>query len=40
MQDGNARVTGLGRALLTSKRAQVGELVVVFVVALAVIMGA
>jgi membrane protease YdiL (CAAX protease family) len=40
MQGGNTRVTGLGRALLTSKLAQVGELAVVFLVALAVIMGA
>ncbi len=36
---GNASVTGLGRALLTNKLAQVGELVGVFVVALIVIMG-
>ena len=40
MQDGNIRLVGLGRALLTNKLAQVGELVVVFVVAFAVIMGA
>ena len=40
MQDGNTRLVGLGRALLTNKLAQVGELVVVFVVAFAVIMGA
>jgi hypothetical protein len=40
MQGGNTNVTGLGRALLTSKLAQVGELVVVFAVALVVVLGA
>ena len=40
MQGENKRVTGLGRTLLTSKLAQGGELVVVFIVAVALIMGA
>ena len=37
MQDGDSTVTGLGRALRSSKPAQVGEIVAVFVVALVVI---
>ncbi len=37
MQDGDSTVTGPGRALLRSKPAQVGEIVALFVVALAVI---
>ena len=40
MQGSNTRVTRLGQALLTSKPVQVVEIVVVFVVAVAVIMGA
>ena len=39
-QGGTTTVTGLGRVLLTSKLAQVGEIVVVFLVAVAVIIGA
>jgi len=40
LQGKNTLIKGLGRALLTSKLAQVGEIAVVFIVALAVIMGA
>jgi len=40
MQDEKTMATGLGRALLTSKLAQVGEVVVVFIVAMTLIMGA
>lgn len=40
MQDENTMATGLGRTLLTSKLAQVGEVVIVFIVAVTLIMGA
>jgi hypothetical protein len=39
MQSGNTNVTGLERALLTNKAAQVAELVAVFVVAAAIVFG-
>lgn len=39
MEGGNRMVTRLGHALLTSKPVQVDEIVVVFVVAVAVITG-
>ena len=40
MHDENTMATGLGRALLTSKLAQVSEIVVVFIIPLSMIMGA